>query len=91
MAASPLCISFDFQFVSVHGNECCCPAFLGRGGGHADEGLADEVLVEGEVTELFEWQDGLDEVVCAFGVCAVEEGDEYREHLVGRHLGLGTG
>ena len=47
--------------------------------------------MEGEVTELFEWQDGLDEVVCAFGVCAVEEGDEYREHLVGRHLGLGTG
>jgi hypothetical protein len=55
MAASPLCISFDFQFVSVHGNECCCPAFLGRGGGHVDEGLVDEDLVEGEVTELFDF------------------------------------
>jgi hypothetical protein len=39
----------------------------------------------------------VDEMMCAFGACAVEEGDEYREHIVGLHfvfyerLGFGTG
>jgi hypothetical protein len=28
----------------------------------------------------------VDEMMCAFGACAVEEGDEYREHIVGLHF-----